>query len=64
METHVGQIINIRKGLVDNIYQVGFGENIPGCEFSVWSFTKDQIISFSLDKEKLEAILASKKYNL
>ena len=61
MESHVGQIIDIKKG-VNPLYKVDFGVNIPGMINSTWTFVEDGIVDFSLDKEELETLLISKQY--
>ena len=57
VSTHVGKIDNIVKTKYDDFYQVEYSNT--GNKFQEY-----QILYWSKNKEELEAILASKKYNI
>ena len=63
MSNRVGQITS---NLRPQIYKVDFYDVIPGMteNQTVWFTSINNIKMFSPDKEKLEAFLAAKKYNL
>lgn len=63
INTHVGQIVSKAS---NDIYEIDYYEIIPEMTEgqTKWWSTIDNIKIFSPDKEKLEAYINAKKYNL
>lgn len=68
--TNIGEIINISMGegnklLYNTDYDPDMVESADVIlDYNSWFFTTDEILHISKNKEDLEEILASKKYNL
>lgn len=63
INSHVGMIINV-SNMENSWIEVMYDEIIPTYNSNKILLTKDVMIEYSKDKEKLEAKLSANKYNL